>query len=132
MERDRRVIVRAPLGAREGKIAEVVEKKRFWIWQKLRDPHKYQATPHRKEFVAGESFLFLGQSFPLRLVGDAAAEFGFNGRQFELASFARSRGLSLFRNWYLAEAKTHLVPRVAALAKSLGVNYRRISVRDLK
>jgi predicted metal-dependent hydrolase len=132
VERDRRVVVRAPVRAREETVSAVVETKRFWIWQKLRDPQKYLAAPQAKEFVAGETFLYLGQGFPLRLVTADSPPLRFTGRQFELARTERQHGRSLFRDWYLAEAKTHLVPRVAELAKSLGVAFSRISIRDIK
>ena len=132
VERDRRVVVRAPSRAREESVFAAVERKRYWIWQKLRDPRKYSTTPQAKEFVTGETFLYLGQGFPLKLIQEDSGQVNFAGQQFKLARSNRPRGRALFRDWYLAEAKTHLVPRVASLAKSLGVDFRRISVRDLK
>ena len=41
VERDRRVVVRAPNWAPEEAVSAVVERKRYWIWQKKRDPRKY-------------------------------------------------------------------------------------------
>lgn len=132
VERDRRVVVRAPSRAREETVSAVVESKRYWIWQKLRDPQKYLGVRQTKEYVAGETFLYLGQGFPLRLVAEESVQVRFTGQQFELARSERRCGRALFRDWYLTEAKTHLAPRVTSLAKSLGVDFRRVSIRDLK
>lgn len=132
VERNRCVVVRAPCRARAEMVTAVVESKRFWIWQKLRDPRKYLAKPLAKEFVAGETFLYLGQAFPLSLVEAESGSVKFIGQQIKLAKCDRRRARTLFRDWYLAVAKTHLAPRVASIAKSMGVDFRRISIRDLK
>ena len=42
------------------------------------------------------------------------------------------RGRELFRAWYLRQANAHLVPRVTAQAKEMGIRYTRASVRELK
>ena len=63
VERDRRVVVRAPSLAREESVFAAVERKRYWIWQKLRDPRKYLAKPQAKEFVTGETFSTSARAF---------------------------------------------------------------------
>jgi hypothetical protein len=65
VERDRRVVVRAPNQARQETVNAGVERKRFWIWKKLHKLQKYLPALQPKEFVAGETFLYLGQGFPL-------------------------------------------------------------------
>ena len=80
VERDRRVIVRAPRQAAEQTVAAAVEAKRFWIWQKLRDSRKYARRPPLKEFVAGESFLVLGHNYSLELVPGPLGRVRLNGR----------------------------------------------------
>jgi predicted metal-dependent hydrolase len=132
VERNSRVVVRAPCLARAEAVSAVVESKRYWIWQKLRDPRKYLVRPLAKEFVAGETFLYLGLGCALGLVGEATGQVNFASQLFTLGRSERRRARTLFREWYMAEAKTHLVPRVAMLAKSMGVDFRRISIRDLK
>ena len=44
----------------------------------------------------------------------------------------RNRGRELFQQWYLAEARKLIPPRVAAVARAMGVEVQRISIRDLK
>lgn len=132
VERDRRVVVRAPQRARADAVAAVVKEKRFWIGSKLRDPRKYTLPRPTKEFVAGETFLFLGQSFGLQLVSETRGEVRFDGRRFELSRADQPQAQSLFEGWYLAEAKAHLTPRVAAMARAMGLAFNRIAVRRMK
>ncbi len=132
VERDRRVVVRAPSRARAEAVATVVEAKRFWIWSKLRDPHKYMLPRPTKEFVAGETFLFLGQSFGLHLVNEPHGEVRFDGNRFELSRTIQAEARDLFASWYLAQAKAHLTPRVAAMARAMGIAFKRIVVREMK
>src|SRR4029077_6055229 len=84
VDRDRRVIVRAPWKARQATIAAAVESKRLCIWEKLRDVRKYSDICGSKEFVVGETFLFLGQNYRLELVNEPRGYVRLNGPFFEL------------------------------------------------
>jgi predicted metal-dependent hydrolase len=132
VERDRRVVVRAPQSAPKATVAAVVEKKRYWIWQKLRDPCKYPFPRYRKEFTPGETFLYLGQSYQLELLNLDTSGVQFAGNTFQLSRHERKAGQALFRAWFTAQAQAQLPPRVARLADSLGLDYQKIEVRDLR
>jgi len=132
VDRDRRVTVRAPWQAQQEAISAVVERKLLWIWKKLRDDRKYSKVCGGKEFVAGEAFLFLGQNYSLELVDEPRGEVRLNGRRFELPRADRQRGRDLFRSWFLRQANLHLVPRVTALARAMGIRFTRVRVRELK
>lgn len=131
VERDRRVVVRAPKHAVSAAVAAIVEQKRLWIWNKLRDPRKYPHSRPEKEFVAGEAFLFLGQSFGLKLVSERRGDVRFDGRYFELSRDDRRTVRELFVAWYRAQAKVHLTPRVDAMARAMGIAAKRIVVREM-
>lgn len=132
VERDRKVVVRAPPQASELTITRAIEGKRFWLWQKLRDPHKYPEPAPHKEYVTGETFLYLGQHCALSIIGGERGAVRLVGKQFEMARSDRRNGDALFRAWYLLHAREKLPPRIAAFATEMGVGYSRIWVRDLK
>lgn len=132
VERDRRVVVRVPRHMSEQAISEAIESKRFWIWQKLRDPRKYPDPAPHKEYVTGETFLYLGQHCALTLTNGEGGAVRLVGQQFEMAGADRRNGDALFRSWYLAQAKEKLRPRIAGFATEMGVSYSRIWIRDLK
>jgi len=132
VERNRKVVVRAPGRASEQAISAAINRKRFWIWQKLRDPHKYPHPAPHKEYVSGETFLYLGQHYGLAVTRGLGGVVQLVGKQFEMAGSDRRHGGALFRSWYLARANEKLRPRIAAIATEMGVSYSRIWVRDLK
>jgi len=132
VERDRKVVVRVPQQASEQAVTAAIESRRFWIWQKLRDPHKYPDPAPHKEYVAGETFLYLGQQHALHLTKGEGGPVRLVGKHFEMSVSDRRSGDALFRSWYLAQAKEKLRPRIAAFATEMGVVYSRIWVRDLK
>jgi predicted metal-dependent hydrolase len=132
VERDRKVVVRVPQQASEHAVTQAIEEKRFWIWRKLRDPRKYPDPAPHKEYVTGETFLYLGQHYALTLTRGEGGAVRLAGKQFEMAGSDRRDGDALFRSWYLTQAKVRLRPRIAAFATEMGVSYCRIWVRDFK
>jgi len=65
VERDRSVVVHAPADVSDEKVHEIVESKRFWIFEKLHHGQKYSTLPHPpgKELVSGEAALYLGRCY---------------------------------------------------------------------
>ena len=68
IERDGRVIVRAPKSIPDERIEDMVEAKRYWIYKNLAEWRDLNATRVQREFCNGEGFLYLGRSYRLLLV----------------------------------------------------------------
>jgi predicted metal-dependent hydrolase len=130
VERDRSVVVMAPLGTAPEKIREVVESRKLWIYEKLRHPQKYDSTP-RKEFVSGETVLYLGRNYRLEIQKGSEESIRFLGK-FIVTGASPDRAAKLFREWYLDKAKKKLVPRVKLHARNLGVQFNKVMVSELK
>ena len=64
VERDSTLVVQAPATATDEAIDRVVQARRQWVYEKLKEAPKYQARPHPpgKEIVNGESALYLDRS----------------------------------------------------------------------
>lgn len=65
-----KVSVVAPLGLKEEIIIDRVKSKAPWIIEKLYSFKDLQYTPLKKEYVDGESFLYLGRNYSLQLMVD--------------------------------------------------------------
>jgi predicted metal-dependent hydrolase len=132
VERDRRVVVRAPERASNNAISSAIERKRLWIWSKLRDPHKYPVPPVRKEFVSGETFLLFGQHYLLSLArrDDSAVELV--GKRLEMAEREARNARRLLQSWYLSRARQELPARIQKIANEMGLGYSKICIRDIK
>lgn len=130
VERDKRIIVRAPEGFPASKIEKIVASKTAWIEKKLNDERKYPDQPQRKEFVSGESMMLLGHHHKL-YVRDADFDgIQFDGVSFEIAKASQSNANALFTEWYKKYALTVIEPIARNYARRLGVCYHNCQISD--
>jgi hypothetical protein len=131
VERDRSVVVRAPLGTSEDKIRQTVEAKKLWLYEKINHVQKYPSRQTRKEFVTGETLMYLGRYYRLEITDDDEPGVRFQSR-FYISRKHQARAAKLLRVWYMERARAKLTPRIRAFAESMGVAHRQILVSDLK
>jgi predicted metal-dependent hydrolase len=67
------IILKCPLKYEEDKIERFLKKKWFWMEKQMKYFKKYKKNITKKEYVSGESFLYLGRQYKL-LVKIAAKE----------------------------------------------------------
>jgi predicted metal-dependent hydrolase len=130
VERNNRIVVRAPEGMTRERVEAMLEQKKLWLFQKLQHPKKYPVQPQRKEVVSGESLLFLGLHYPLELTQDTnTLELD---TAFKLPQHLSHLALSVFKEWYMRQARIFIAPRAKQIAQALGVRYNKILISDLK
>jgi predicted metal-dependent hydrolase len=131
VERDRAVVVRAPVNATDGEIARVVNAKRQWILEKLRHPQKYRNRQHPpgKEVVNGESAPYLGRDYRIEIVDTPSGKVEFD-YEFRVPPNQRTNRRKVLRNWYMAQAKEKILQRAAQYARSLGVEFEAVRIVD--
>ena len=64
------VTVVAPVGTSEEEIKEAVKSKGSWIVQKLFEFRNIESKRVNREFVNGESFMYLGRNYSLQIHAD--------------------------------------------------------------
>lgn len=131
VERDRSVVVRAPLTATEENIRTIVEKKKHLIRKRLEHNQKYPVEQETKEFVSGESLLYLGKEYKL-LVTDEPVEGVVFDCKFFISKDQQPKASKLIKQWYMQSAKEIIVPKAKLLARQIGVAYNDINILDLK
>ncbi len=131
VERDRSVIVHAPVGISDEKLHEIVESKRFWIFEKLHNGQKYKVLPHPpgKELVNGEGVFYLGRSYRIEVVDTDTSEIQFAQRFLIPRSYAPQHK-TVLQEWYIERAKETILPRVRRYAKRLGVEFKKARIVD--
>lgn len=130
VERDRSVVVRAPVGVSEEKIEAVVASKRLWLYEKINHAQKYP-PPVRKEFVTGETIMYLGRYYRLQIIEDEQPGVRFQNR-FYISRHHQAQADQLLRDWYMARAREKLTPKIRTFAEALGVTYNQTLISDLK
>lgn len=131
---DGSLVVRAPLRVREELIRSFVEEKADWIrarqaeFAALELAHP-RAVEHK--FMNGESFLFLGESYPLQIVEKARPALQLNGT-FTLAKASVPRARQVFTAWYKAQALRIFTERCAWYAAKYGFSYKKIRISSAR
>lgn len=122
------VIVRAPHLMPKVFIEKFVEQKKEWI---LGHVTRLQAVskPAQKKYIDGETFLYLGKEYPLRIgsftqiqITDAL-EFPI-GLQFRIKKE--------LENWYIAQAKKKIKDRLEFHSQRMGTAYKSLFFSDTK
>jgi predicted metal-dependent hydrolase len=131
VERDGRLTVRAPLRMPAAQIDEFVRSHAAWIVRTRARLRLHPAPPPRR-YAEGESFLYLGKEYPLRLVAPQRPALTFDGRTFRLSRRAQGRAQAAFVRWYKARALDLLTRRVAAIATRHGFEYGRIRITSAR
>ena len=82
IERDGRLLVRAPVSVSDERIEDLVAAKRYWIYRNLAEWRDLNATRVLREYRNGEGFLYLGRSYRLLLVADQEEPLLLKGGRF--------------------------------------------------
>jgi predicted metal-dependent hydrolase len=116
--REGKLVVRAPLRTPRAQIEAAVAEKSAWI---LAHQQKMQSRPRleARKFSDGESFLYLGGSYPLKILPTVRG-LVFQKNQFCLSPAAQPRAAELFEAWYKSQARIVLAERIAFHAARLG------------
>jgi predicted metal-dependent hydrolase len=114
IERDGRVVVRAPAKAARDTLHQFVLEKRPWIKKKLIQIRQERADAHPKAFVSGETFFYLGDSYPLKVTHspNGAPPLVFIRGEFQLNERFKGDRKALFATWYKKQAATLIRQRI--------------------
>lgn len=129
--RDATLIVRAPELTSMDIIEKIVSKKADWILSKLEYVRKTYAQPSEKEFVNGEGFLYMGETYRLHIVPDQQVPVYFD-KAFYLADSSVGSAREVFLRWYRDQAHEVLMRRADWYAHKAGFEYRRIQITDAR
>jgi predicted metal-dependent hydrolase len=124
-----RLIIRAPNRMHMEKIFEIVREKRNWIWKKQQEMRMKKIEVQPKAFHTGETFLFLGQEYPLQIVNNTRIPLTLE-RHFLLSEKYQHKAKEIFEKWYREEAKVMLTEKVQIFAEKAGVSVRSIKINS--
>ena len=136
IERDGRVLVRAPESIADERIEDMVEAKRYWIYKNLAEWRDLNATRVPREYKNGEGFLYLGRSYRLLLAADQEEPLLLKNGRFCLRRDLVDQGeiaaaKAAFRDYYIARGAERIRQRVGYYSPKAGVTPRDINVREL-
>jgi predicted metal-dependent hydrolase len=136
IERDGRILVRAPRKVPHEQIEGIVQSKSYWIHKNLAEWRDLNATRILREYRNGEGFLYLGRSYRLLLVsGQDEALLLKNGRFCMARKLAEEQGMSAaqaaFQEYYAERGREKIPQRIRYFAPKVGVEAGKVSVQEL-
>jgi predicted metal-dependent hydrolase len=113
VKEDGGIVIYAPYSTPRGEIERFIQKKRSWIVEKISEKEK-STRATEKAFVAGEKFLYLGESYPLQIEesNNRKALLKLSFGKFILDKNHVEMARNLFIKWYKKEAGENLTERV--------------------
>lgn len=135
------VQLKAPPGATLEDLDRIVRRKAKWILERRKRQSDLPPSPTERQFVSGETFLYAGRQYRLKLRYSARDEEGvsLSGGRLHITLDAAYRGVlhekharELLVAWYRQHAQPRLEERVAAWAPIVGVEPGAVLLREQK
>lgn len=127
---ERGVRVRAPKSTPVEKLDVIVHRKAKWIVDRRRRHEDLPPPATPREFTNGETFLYLGKQYRLRLQSGSRGTDAVRLVGAHLRVSAGPRVRDQLVEWYRQRAKERLEKRVAVWADRIGVTPGRVLVRE--
>ena len=136
IERNGAVVVRAPKHYSDEQIDAVVESKRLWIYRNLAEWRDLNAAAVVREWVNGETFLYLGRSYRLSLVTGQFCDLTLKQGRFCLnrdliEKSGTKAAKKAFECYYTGKGLRHIEDRVKYFAPKIGVQPSTVKVQDM-
>jgi len=103
---DLEVLVKAPIDTSIEKIKEKISKKAPWIIRQQSFFLSFNPRSTERKFIGGETHLYLGRQYRLRISEDKIESVKLKGKFIEVSTASKSRVKHLVNEWYLQNAKT--------------------------
>ena len=131
IERDGSICVRPPLHMSPEEVDTIVEDKQMWIYKNQAEWQELNAAKVVREWVNGESYLYLGRNYRLCLTSEQEATLQLkNGRFYLRRSCQAEDAKSAFVAFYIEKGLERIKKRVEYFAKRVGVTPKRIDVKE--
>lgn len=131
VERDATVTAVIPPETDEDTLAKAITARRPWLYAKLRERAEIGTPRPPREFVSGEGFPYLGRSYRLLLVGEAAHPVRLYRGRLELHRDYADDGTRHLVRWYRQTGEPWLRKRIVPWAKRMEVDVAGLRVSPL-
>ncbi len=134
IDRDAKIIVRAPLNLSEKYIKDFINEKKKWINEKRREVLEQKKKRKKRKFVSGEKFLFLGEEYPLYFEKNPKQQFSFSmeNKKFIIDEGFKEYAEVLFIQWYKLAAKGIIQEKLNAISGAVGIKYNSMKITSAK
>lgn len=131
------ILVLSPANLSEEIITEKVKSKGNWIIKKLLDFKDVVYMPFDKEFINGESFMYLGRNYSVQINLDKnllRPNIKLSDGKFQITTPAIEQDIlkKALEKWYRREAKKIILKRIEFYKPKFRVEPRQIKIKEQK
>jgi len=132
IERNGTVSARIPENISEEEILKVFQSKEYQIHKNLAEWSQLNQTKVVREYVNGQSFLYLGRNYRLQIIEDEFESLIFKKGYFYLTISNKIRARDLFINFYKERLNEKIIPIIKKYQRELAVRPKEIKVMELQ
>ena len=132
IERDGSVSALVPSNLSDDEIATILKAKEYQIHRNLAQWLQLNERHVTREYVNGQSFLYLGRNYRLKLVDNKLGELKFSKGYFLLSKHELSSAEQYFIDFYRIKLKEKIKPLIIRYKEQLGVSPNDVKVMELK
>ncbi len=131
VERDGSVSLIVPEELELSDIEEIVENKKGWIYKSIAEWKDLNSSKVEREFVSGETFLYLGRSYKLRVNSDIKSDLVLKNGCFLIKENKLSKYAEMFKAFYREKGLQKIQKRIDYYQGKIGVKAKKVRVREL-
>lgn len=128
----------APIGADQDRVVRLVNEKASWVFRKLREVEAFHPLPTPLKYISGETFLYLGRQYRLKVIQGPHAPSKLYGRYLHVTvpdKSDRSLVKAAVNRWYRIRADTiftRYLQSTLKIASRHGVPEPILSIRQMR
>lgn len=132
IERDGSVRVLAPSTATDEKIETAIKAKEYQIFTKLAKWKELNQGKVNREFVNGQSFLYLGRNYRLEIVENHQLPLKISGGNFQLDKKYLNKANKVFKEFYKDKAEKKINERLKLIGEKFQLKPTLVKVLELQ
>lgn len=131
IERDGSISLIVPEELELAEIEQIVETKQAWIYKSLAEWKDLNASKVEREFVSGETFLYLGRNYKLRVSDELKSDLVLKDGYFLIKEKKLSNCAEVFKSFYREKGLAKVLQRIEYYQGKVGVKPNEVRVREL-
>ncbi|HUX92548.1 MAG TPA: SprT family zinc-dependent metalloprotease [Ignavibacteriaceae bacterium] len=132
VERDGTISVLAPKGLRRKNIDEILKQKEYLIYKYRAEWQGLNRSKKNREYISGQSFMYLGRSYSLKLIDKLEKPLLLKDGRFFLLKSEKDNAKEHFINFYKEHGKIKILNRIEEFKNKIDVNPGRVRIMELQ
>lgn len=127
------IIIRCPSGHSKEKIEKFLKRKWYWLEIQIKELKKFQRKTGKKEYVSGESFLYLGRQYRLLIKKSQENNVGLNKGRIVVETDKSKSNKKLLEDWYQQKAEQIFKERYSEVLKKFDYEFTpKLTLRKME